>query len=380
MRVLGALVLVVGCILVGVYVGSQHQLRRFQGEAGAALADGQCIVDVALGEDGTRLELQRLSGERSSVELPQRSSHSDGAQGTGAERNGARGDGAQGDSVAAPPPETAAKWDEAVDDRSSATAADDVAAENDSNDLACRKTKHLAWQDMKRLMGAWFGTWSAAVVAKDQGELRELLQVSMTRLQALHTKVEECGMGRLCMTLLAIAAGEAEEYSLKLVPSLHSPLLTILLDYPWSVVMRSGWPLFALLAQLHLRHPRGDDRPTSGHTADYFRALEEGLQRQEPEVLAKLGAEFVEREEKAERQAAAMPALCALGSQLLGADVLSSDEARTEQALQHMQSFFREAVRTIDDLQSTVESAWPLWGVLNAAAVQLAAASQRKTA
>merc|ERR1712187_82465 len=188
-------------------------------------------------------------------------------------------------------------------------------------------------------------------------------------------KVDICGMGRLCMTLMVTMAQSATG-SLNGVPSIHSPLMTVLLDVPWSRLMRSGWPLFGLLAQLSFRTPQGADLPVAeGPMLDYHRSLQLGLVKEMPEGLANLGAQFVEAtESKADGESASgrlhvMPALCALASQLLGPDVLGPD--RADDALKHMQVFFRQAVTSVSDLQGTIDSAWPLHSVLHAVSVRL---------
>jgi len=237
-------------------------------------------------------------------------------------------------------------------------------------DLTCKDTQHVEWQEIKGLTAQWFGSWSSGVVAKNKAQLEGLMDLFTKRLQNLHDKVDECGMGRLCMTLLAISAGQPGS-SLKAAPALHSPLLTILLDVPWSIVMRSGWPLFGLLAQLQRQHHRTDDLPTAGPTAVYLHQLNAALLAQQPEVVSELGIGFVRLQEQGSVPPTVMPALCALASQLLSSGVFDG-QARIDEALRHMQGYFREAVNSIDDLQSTVESVWPLYGVLNAAAIQLA--------
>merc|ERR1719263_667656 len=177
--------------------------------------------------------------------------------------------------------------------------------------------------------------------------------------------------------LQMIAGGKGG--SLKEMPSIHSPLLTILLDVPWSRVMRSGWPIFGLLAQLSVLTAQSSDAPVvDGHVQRYYKSLRAGLSKPvAPNALAELGAAFVQEQEASEAASPeattgrvhVMPALRAPASQLLGAEVLR--HGRAEAALQHMQSFFRQAVSSISDLQGTVESSWPLHAVLHAVSVRL---------
>ena len=44
---------------------------------------------------------------------------------------------------------------------------------------------------------------------------------------------------------------------------------------------------------------------------------------------------------------------------------------RSEEALRHVQGFFRQSVQSIEDLHASVMSAWPLYGILHAATLAL---------
>eukprot|EP00929_Paragymnodinium_shiwhaense_P053250 TRINITY_DN26659_c1_g2_i1.p1 TRINITY_DN26659_c1_g2~~TRINITY_DN26659_c1_g2_i1.p1 ORF type:complete len:506 (+),score=112.44 TRINITY_DN26659_c1_g2_i1:196-1713(+) len=245
-------------------------------------------------------------------------------------------------------------------------------------DLTCMATQRVEWIAVKALTAEWFGSWKAGVVAKDKTQLQGLLDIFMQRLEAaVQDTGEECGMGRLCMTLLALSSGESGA-SLKMAPSFHSPLLTILLDVPWLIVMQSGWPLFGLLAQLQMQQHKRDDMPVSGASQHYLTKLRQALVQEQAETIAELGSRFVVQQEEAENRGPSaeseetkvMPALCALASQLLGNGVLvGGPPGSAEKALGHMQAFYRQAVTNIDDLQATLDSVWPLYSILSQAAV-----------
>jgi len=182
-------------------------------------------------------------------------------------------------------------------------------------------------------------------------------------------------MGRIFFTLLSlldgVASGSIKEVSLKGMVTLHTPLLTLLLTMPWGVILRSGWPLFSLLSQLQMRTQKNFDLPLSGPLAAYFDALREALLHQNHVDLGLLGAGFLramEKEGKQEQQHI-MAILCALATQLFNPEAL--DPADPDKSLQFVQGFFRQAVSTVDDLESTILSAWPLYGLLHAASVRL---------
>merc|ERR1712190_27038 len=139
-------------------------------------------------------------------------------------------------------------------------------------------------------------------------------------------------------------------HSLHSAPSLHEPLLHILLDIPWSFAVRSGWPLFALLAQLHLRTHGRDDMPATGPDAQYFQSLNNGLMHHNHGALAVLGAAYLLDAEGSRStvvdpgKSHAMPILCALASHLLDED-LRTGEAM-EETLKEVQNFFRQSVQS----------------------------------
>jgi len=70
-----AIVGIAGAAWWGVQIGARQQLRQLEGSSGGGGSDsggtdaGKCIVDVSLGKSGEELELQRLSGEKTSISL-----------------------------------------------------------------------------------------------------------------------------------------------------------------------------------------------------------------------------------------------------------------------------------------------------------------------
>eukprot|EP00747_Dinoflagellata_sp_TGD_P024396 gnl/TRDRNA2_/TRDRNA2_130517_c0_seq4.p1 gnl/TRDRNA2_/TRDRNA2_130517_c0~~gnl/TRDRNA2_/TRDRNA2_130517_c0_seq4.p1 ORF type:complete len:635 (+),score=146.52 gnl/TRDRNA2_/TRDRNA2_130517_c0_seq4:198-2102(+) len=253
----------------------------------------------------------------------------------------------------------------------------------DGNDgfpeLTCADSPYQEWRDVKVLMWQVLGTWKTGVVAQEPESIDNLLTTSVEKLRVVHDKVNECGMGRLCMSVLAVLSGEAGRSLLGASANLHSPLLTLLLDVPWMIVMRSGWPFFAMLAQLHLGAHSSDDLPTNGLSleAEYFQRLVDGLRQGEEATLAALGLVFIQQDNQRKARhnqgdagdLHAMPLLCALASQLLSPDV-SAGKA-IEGVMNQVQGFFRQAVQSVDDLQATLLSAWPLYGVLHVAALRV---------
>eukprot|EP00927_Polykrikos_kofoidii_P072914 TRINITY_DN68995_c0_g1_i1.p1 TRINITY_DN68995_c0_g1~~TRINITY_DN68995_c0_g1_i1.p1 ORF type:complete len:462 (-),score=64.23 TRINITY_DN68995_c0_g1_i1:30-1370(-) len=364
--VLAAIAIATWC---GVQIGAQQQLRDLEGRrrfddgimpnSTDATSEGSagCSADVCLDENRNAFEGHRLGDENSTTDVQ----HVPSAE----TKDAAQSPTTPSPSQQVPPHGAGTDVADAVDEYP---------------DLTCDGTPHPEWKEIKGMVWQAFGSWRAGTVAMPKTELQQMLNHAVARLSAVHNKVEECGMGRLSMTLLAICAGEPGS-SLKGVPGLHSPLLTVLLDVPWGNIVRSGWPLFGVLAQLNLQQQLKDDLPTAGPSSVYFNALKERLSDQRVEALAALGAEFIQLQEESgggagvqggsgnEGRTHVMPALCALASQLFSPGVLTGPEP--DVALHHMQNFFRQAVNNIQDMQSTIDSTWPLYAVVNGAASQL---------
>lgn len=274
-------------------------------------------------------------------------------------------------------------------------------------EFACQHTGRAEWTEVKALTVHQLGTKSAGLEAHDVTQLRSVLNRAMQRLQAVHGFVNECTMGRLCMSVLAVLTGDMEERSLHAAPALHTPLLTILVETPWSVIVASGWPLFALLAQLQLQTHGNDDLPPAGPEGEYFKGLWNGLKQPTSMSLATLGATFLEKGQKQRGRgnaasavdgdsdsdiastqelkdqnneaelfgSHAMPILCALGSQLLGPELRGGGSAADE-ALAQVQSLYRQSVQSIEDLHASVISAWPLYSLLHVVALHLSGGSE----
>merc|ERR1711941_1493 len=98
-------------------------------------------------------------------------------------------------------------------------------------DLTCKATPFPEWQQFKFMLDKGMDKWSANNALRNvrHAHLESLLAVATNTLEQVYHYQEECGMDRLCVTLLGIAAGEAGG-SLLGVTTIHSPLLTLFLD------------------------------------------------------------------------------------------------------------------------------------------------------
>lgn len=252
-------------------------------------------------------------------------------------------------------------------------------------ELTCSSAGNEDWLEVKSATALQFGSWLAGIELKDAAQLQVLVDSAVKRLGSKGgSGAGECGMGRLCMSILAVLAGGTGGDLLG-AHAIHAPLLTVLLDVPWRLVIRSGWPLFGMLSQLQLGARHRQSPPNTGLAGEFYRDLvatlerrDAGLQsdfgasleRHEASRLAYLGAMFLRSEEgRAHAATYVIPGLCALASQLLAPEV-GTESMPIDTALQQVQGFFRQAVQSIEDLQGTLDTAWPLYSVLHLASLQ----------
>jgi hypothetical protein len=240
--------------------------------------------------------------------------------------------------------------------------------------LSCAHSEQKEWAEVRSSLVSRFGMWQIGVVPEDLASLRQMLDASVEKLHASGEFKQDCDFGRVCLLLLAmIANGEGRSALLKATP-LQAELMSLILGVPWSVLAQTRWPIFGLLAQLHLHTHGEDDIPRSQHEEVYFEQLKVHFEQQDSTQLASAGVRFID-DDKAfhpgvdKTDGHAMPTLCALTSQLLSPDVVPG-ETLADEALSQVQGFFSQAVWSIDDLHATVISVWPLHSILHAAMIR----------
>lgn len=240
----------------------------------------------------------------------------------------------------------------------------------DFSRLVCQDVPSAEWGEVKVLFVEQLGMWSAGTVPQDNRQLQQLHNAAMLRLKTANDSASECGMGHLSMAMLTILAQEGGAA----LPTLPAQLRNVLLDVPWTLIARSGWPIFALLAQLRLKTRGGDGLPPiESHGTDYLHAIIESLQKQSPADLVSLGAEYVQREGSHQMGEDTMPFLCALASHLLGQNF----EDLLEAGLRDVQSLFQLSVQSDEELKASVTSDWPFYGVLHTAVLRLSKGSTK---
>jgi len=183
---------------------------------------------------------------------------------------------------------------------------------------------------------------------------------------------EDCGMGVLSLHLLnAMTMDDTEENRAALIyifseyEPLTSPVLTLMLDLPWESILRSNWPLFGMLSQIHHRKLEVMDlEELNGfnHTAtrDFHTELMNNLGRRDWEGIRAVSEKFID-----ESLSETPSPLCMLTA-FLGQAMKTTDRELRESVLAYTQDQFKRMVASGSDMDAVLGSAWPVMQMLHA--------------
>merc|ERR1712048_1437659 len=90
-----------------------------------------------------------------------------------------------------------------------------VGVDDDLSDLMCREVPRVEWSAIKITTTEILGAWRVGAFQLEVSQLRLLLSSAVSRLGSLGDRVDECVLGRLCMSILVVLTGDAEERSVR---------------------------------------------------------------------------------------------------------------------------------------------------------------------
>jgi len=182
---------------------------------------------------------------------------------------------------------------------------------------------------------------------------------------------EDCGMGVLSLHLLnAMTMDDTEENRAALVyifseyEELTSPVLTLLLDLPWESILRSNWPLFGMLAQIHHRKlDIMDLEELNGFNHTATRAFH-------TEIMGHIGrrdweAMRTESEKFIDGYLSETPSPLCMLTAFLGQAIKTKDRDLRESVLAYTQDQFKRMVGGGADMDAVLGSAWPVMELLH---------------
>lgn len=241
-------------------------------------------------------------------------------------------------------------------------------------DLACTLgSSSMSWGAAKQRFRDIFAVappWLPAGKPNLSQAMENGLQILKSHGALSPQVADECGLGKLCLQLMAFTVVEDPTALVQLFSSyepLASPVLTMLLDIPWVEIAKSGWPIFGLLAQINLRKA---ETPEALNTPELDGLGDPAAQQFQAELAAALEASDGPGVERAassflqkDAAANALAPLTALAAQALA---VSDGQARAEY-LKAMQIGVRQAIGNAGELDVALSTNWPLWGLLHAA-------------
>jgi len=188
-------------------------------------------------------------------------------------------------------------------------------------------------------------------------------------------KKDECGLGKLMVQLLAILASDSNGLVVQEAfknESLTSPILTLLLDFPWPEI--ASWPFMGIFAQIAARRVtfQPNDAEIDGFGNEQIIAFATGLSQaivdKDWKALMDLSQVFIEQ---GEQLAAAAPIgyICALFTRAAG--IAQRPDLAPDQSPQELvmlaQMLMKQLIKTPDDFLVLLSTRWPLWGMAHRA-------------
>lgn len=242
-------------------------------------------------------------------------------------------------------------------------------------DLGCIAGPHAAtWRAVKERFRSLFPSEGPPTAAVSREKLQAVLDDSMRMLKESNTlspeAAGECGLGRLALQMLTLTTIEDPMAIVQVFSEterLASPVLTFLLDVNWVLLGQSGWPMFGFLAQISLR--KQNDGITLNDEGDgldaelskkFFAELKDALVKEEYEKVIQSGSDFLSSDAPAGNSP--IGALTAFASQ-----AMALPAAERVRVLQEMQTAFGQMIGGAAELDISLSTRWPLWGLTHAA-------------
>ncbi|CAD7971629.1 unnamed protein product [Amoebophrya sp. A120] len=234
-------------------------------------------------------------------------------------------------------------------------------------DLLCLNgTYAQSWFNVQQKMRYILGP-DAAFNGLDKGNTLEPALYSVLEDMQSAGNQDACGVGKLMVQLLSITTvdndGAVVKTQIENNEQLTSPLLTLLLDIPWNAY-QPMWPMFGFLAQLAMRrvlagvNNEAVDGLVQPELQQFASALNMGIINGDLEALKALSQAFIDAGEDAIAQSP-MGFLTAVFTQAAVAN--TTEEA--QMMFFESQKVLKKMIFTPADLDTTMSTRWPLWGM-----------------
>eukprot|EP00391_Amoebophrya_sp_Ameob2_P002695 CAMPEP_0179002170 /NCGR_PEP_ID=MMETSP0795-20121207/11825_1 /TAXON_ID=88552 /ORGANISM="Amoebophrya sp., Strain Ameob2" /LENGTH=304 /DNA_ID=CAMNT_0020695741 /DNA_START=208 /DNA_END=1122 /DNA_ORIENTATION=- len=244
-------------------------------------------------------------------------------------------------------------------------------------DLLCMNGTHAqAWFNVQQKMRYILGP-DAAFNGLDKSNTLEPALYSVLEDMQSTGNADVCGVGKLMVQLLSICAVDSDGTTIKQQiegnEPLTSPLMTLLLDIPWNAY-QPMWPMFGFLAQLAMRrvlagvNAEAVDGLAQPELQQFASALNVGIINGDLEALKALSQAFID----AGSDAVAQSPLGFMTAVFTQAAVANSTE-EAQALFFESQKVMKKMIFTPGDLDTTLSTRWPLWGMAYLASLKTVA-------
>jgi len=244
-------------------------------------------------------------------------------------------------------------------------------------DLTCMKTAQLqTWLTIQQKFQYILGPSAGFVALHKENTLEPALSSITSDVAGLPKEnVGECAIGQLMLQLLKVITIDSDGEligQIKNQDQLSSPILTLLLDVPWTA-FQPEWPLFGLLAQAAVKrsqtHTNNEaiDGLIQPELKQFASAMNRAIGETNLEGLRGLSRAFIDSGADAVK-VSPIGFLTAVFTQA----ATSATKKDAQAMLSDAQIFMKNMITSPSDLEATLGSQWPMWGMAYLASLKAA--------
>jgi len=238
----------------------------------------------------------------------------------------------------------------------------------DKMDLTCMKTTQIqTWLKLQQTFQYILGPAAGFTPLNKENTLEPALSSIMEDVASLPKEsAGECAIGQLMLQLLKIITVDSDGEligQLKSQETISSPILTLLVDVPWTTY-QPEWPIFGLLAQAAIKrsktHTNNEavDGLTHPQLKEFANAMYRAIGETNLDDLKGLSRSFIDSGADA-MEASPIGFLTAVFTQAATAPTKKEAQSMFSDA----QILMKNMITSPSGLEATLGSRWPIWGM-----------------
>jgi len=240
----------------------------------------------------------------------------------------------------------------------------------DQLDLTCMKNtvQTQTWINIQQKFQYILGPSAGFIPLNKEQTLEPAVTSIMQDVESLPKENEaECAIGQLMLQLLKIVTIDSDGELIGQIKSkdqISSPILTLLLDVPWSTY-QPEWPLFGLLAQAAVKrsktHTNNEaiDGLVQPELKQFASAMNRAIGDTNLDNLRGLSSAFIDSGADGAMQASPIGYMTAVFTQA----ATSPTKQEAKAVLSDAQILLKNMITSPSDLEASLGSQWPMWGM-----------------